>query len=252
MRRTTPAAKTDDARFPVRIKFKVPDTGLGADTDKAESWLLEHVGSGRFGVHNAPTIGGDAMAVHLLSVEDAMRFIAAHPKLKLAGGEEHRPAQRPASADDLQSAGDFVSAAVGYSLVVKDVLASHGKGGELPPLFVLPVYLLLGFATELTLKAAYLLHGGEYARILTGKGNMGHSLKSAHAHALRQGFQPVNPEGVATLVSGLHESHAGYWMRYDTAPDGNITLPLAKACVETIQNECVRLSFDHGLVARPS
>lgn len=247
MRRSTPASKTDDTKFPVRIKFKVPDTGLGADTDKAESWLLEHVGSGRFGVHNAPTIGGDAMAVHLLSVEDAMRFIASHPKLELAGGEELRPAERPASADNLKSAGDFLSNAFGYSCVVKDVMAGPNAIGEVPRgSYFTATYFLLGFGAELLLKAAYLLHGGEYARIRTGKGNIGHSLKAAHDFALAQGFEPLDPDSVTNLVMHLHESHLKHWMRYEF-PDNGSDVTTAFGCADTIIKESARLIKAHGI-----
>lgn len=84
-RRSTPAAKTDDARFPIRVKFAVPATGLGSDLDKVHVWLSENVGKGCFAVHGAPAIGGDALAVHLLNVEDAMRLVAAFEHLPLSG-----------------------------------------------------------------------------------------------------------------------------------------------------------------------
>lgn len=84
-RRSTPAAKTDDARFPIRVKFEVPPTGLGRDLDRLHDWLARNVGSGRYAVHSAPRIGGDAVAVHLFNVEDATKLVAAFRHLPLAG-----------------------------------------------------------------------------------------------------------------------------------------------------------------------
>ena len=86
-RRSTPAWKTDDARFPIRVKFEVPPTGLGRDLDNLNEWLASNVGSGRYAVHSAPRIGGDAVAVHLFNVEDARNLVAAFEHLPLAGGK---------------------------------------------------------------------------------------------------------------------------------------------------------------------
>lgn len=242
MRRTTPAAKSDDSKFPVRLKFDVPPTGLGAETDRAQDWLLANVGSGRFAVHNAPSLGSDAMAVHLLNVEDAMRFVAAHPNLELGGGEPHQRAERPAGSDDVESAGLFLGAAKGYVISVQDILGLRGDGEVVPQEYVMPIYLLLGFATELVLKAAYLLHGGDHKK-LSGRGNtIGHNLRKAHGRALALGFQPVDPEGLTRLVESLQESHQGLWMRYDTAPIGTLRFLLPRICVETISREGQHLS----------
>ena len=84
-RRSTPASKADDARFPIRVKFEVPPTGLGRDLDRLNAWLASNVGSGRYAVHSAPRIGGDAVAVHLFSIEDATKLVEAFKHLPLAG-----------------------------------------------------------------------------------------------------------------------------------------------------------------------
>lgn len=88
-RRSTPAAKTDDARFPVRIKFAVPDTGLGRDIDRVHEWLTENVGKDHFAVHSAPTIGGSAIAVHLVCVGDSQQLVDAFPQLVLANSQAY-------------------------------------------------------------------------------------------------------------------------------------------------------------------
>ncbi len=87
-RRSTPASKTDDARFPIRVKFEVPQTGLGRDLDNLNEWLASNVGSGRYAVHSAPRIGGDAVAVHLFNIGGATKLVAAFEHLSLAGGED--------------------------------------------------------------------------------------------------------------------------------------------------------------------
>ncbi len=83
-RRTTPAAKRDDDAFPVRIKLAVPPDGLGTALDAITAWLRGNLPRDAFAVHSARTIGGDAMAVHFKGIEDAGRFLAAFPSLRLA------------------------------------------------------------------------------------------------------------------------------------------------------------------------
>lgn len=83
-RRTTPAAKRDDDAFPVRIKLAVPSDGLGTTLDAIAAWLRGNLPRDAFALHSARTIGGDAMAVYFLGIEDAGRFLAAFPNVPLA------------------------------------------------------------------------------------------------------------------------------------------------------------------------
>jgi len=83
-RRSTPSAKRDDEAFPVRIKLAVPPEGLGKTLDVITAWLRAELPSDGFAVHSARTIGGDAMAVHFMGIEDAGRFLAAFPNVSLA------------------------------------------------------------------------------------------------------------------------------------------------------------------------
>lgn len=83
-RRTTPAAKRDDDAFPVRIKLAVPPDGLGTTLDAIATWLRGNLPRDAFALHSARTIGGDAMAVYFLGIEDAGRFLAAFPEVPLA------------------------------------------------------------------------------------------------------------------------------------------------------------------------
>ena len=57
-RRSTSSAVIDDLRFAIRVKFVVPDTGLGADLDRLHEWLRANVGKDRFAVHSAARRGG--------------------------------------------------------------------------------------------------------------------------------------------------------------------------------------------------
>jgi len=85
-RRTTPAAKRDDDAFPVRIKLAVPPDGLGTTLDAITAWLRGNLPREAFACHSARTIGGSAMAVYFLGIEDAARFLASFPDVPLATG----------------------------------------------------------------------------------------------------------------------------------------------------------------------
>lgn len=83
-RRFAPASKTDDLRFAVRVKFAVPDMGMGPELDRLHEWLRANIGSGNFAVHSAIRSGGSAVAVHLRKPADAVRLAKAFPQLELA------------------------------------------------------------------------------------------------------------------------------------------------------------------------
>lgn len=84
VRRSTPAAKRDDDAFPIRVKLAVPPEGLGTTLDAMHAWLGKNLPRGRWAVHSARTIGGDAMAVYFVSLGDAEQFLLAHQSAKLA------------------------------------------------------------------------------------------------------------------------------------------------------------------------
>ena len=88
VRRTAPRAKTDDAAFPVRLKFQIPPLGLGKRLDDVHRWLQTEVGVGQYAVHPAPSNGSSALALHLRGLEDARRFLAHFPDLALADGTQ--------------------------------------------------------------------------------------------------------------------------------------------------------------------
>lgn len=83
-RRSTPAAKRDDDAFPVRVKLAVPPNGLGSQLNDMHGWLRENLPTETWAVHGARTIGGSALAVYFIGIEDAGRFIEAFPQARLA------------------------------------------------------------------------------------------------------------------------------------------------------------------------
>ena len=83
-RRTSPQNKTDDTAFPVRIKVIVPERGMGQDSTKHRSWLVQHLGPGNFANHAATTIAGQATAYYFRDIQSAHDFLSAFPMLVLA------------------------------------------------------------------------------------------------------------------------------------------------------------------------
>ena len=90
-RRTAPAAQRDDDAFPIRIKLEVPPDGLGRLANEIPAWLQANLAAGSFATHSARTIGGSAMAVYFLRIEDALAFLDRHPQVDLAGTKAVQP-----------------------------------------------------------------------------------------------------------------------------------------------------------------
>ena len=85
-RRTSPQRWTDELRFPVRIRVKVPPSGLGQTLSTATRWLNEEVGSSNYANWPIDSLHGQATAFHFRTIEDAARFCAAFPMFSLADG----------------------------------------------------------------------------------------------------------------------------------------------------------------------
>lgn len=83
-RRSTPSAQRDDDAFPIRVKLAVPDDGLGKRLDEMYAWLRANLPPDFWAVHSARTIGGSAMAVYFVGIEEAARFLDAFPDSPLA------------------------------------------------------------------------------------------------------------------------------------------------------------------------
>lgn len=85
-RRTRAQQKTDDLAFPIRVKFTVPERGLGEVSTRMHQWLREQFGAGRFAVHSAQAISSAAIGVYFVSLDDARRFVDAFPMMEIADG----------------------------------------------------------------------------------------------------------------------------------------------------------------------
>lgn len=86
VRRSTPQKKTDDAAFPVRVRFAVPDGGFGMRLDDLHRWLYHEIGVGQFAVHSLSALGGDAIGVYFRDTESAQAAVRAFPDFVLADG----------------------------------------------------------------------------------------------------------------------------------------------------------------------
>jgi putative SOS response-associated peptidase YedK len=95
-RRTTPQKKTDDAAFPVRIRFAMPPRGFGNRLDDLHIWLGKEIGSGQYAVHSSPGIAMDALGVYVRDLACAQALLIAFPDLALADGIEKRTYSSPA------------------------------------------------------------------------------------------------------------------------------------------------------------
>ena len=74
----------DDAAFPIRVKLRVPDLGLGKMLVEILRWLRTEVGESNFAYHDTETLEGEALALYFRSVPDAAALLKAFPKLEIA------------------------------------------------------------------------------------------------------------------------------------------------------------------------
>lgn len=84
VKRTRAQSKTDDLAFPIRVKFIVPECGLGQAYDRIHLWLREEIGALNYADHAASTLAGNGFALHFRQIEDAARCIDAFPDIALA------------------------------------------------------------------------------------------------------------------------------------------------------------------------
>jgi len=86
VRRSTSQSRTDDRAYPIRVKIAVPVGGLGNVLIDMQNWLRDHLGTGEYAIHSAPTTVGDAAAFYFRTVDAGQRFIDAFPAAELADG----------------------------------------------------------------------------------------------------------------------------------------------------------------------
>jgi hypothetical protein len=79
-------AKRDELAFPVRVKIRVPDTGLGKMLDRMMDWLRGNVPAVDFACHSAPGLACSTAAFYFRNLETAQAFVSAFPAAELADG----------------------------------------------------------------------------------------------------------------------------------------------------------------------
>ena len=87
-RRTGPQKTKDDATFPVRVKLRIPPTGLGRRMEAVNHWLTNEVGQADHAWHSATALGSDAVALYFRDIVAASAFCVAFPDLELADGTQ--------------------------------------------------------------------------------------------------------------------------------------------------------------------
>jgi hypothetical protein len=79
-------AKRDDLAFPVRVKVRVPDGGLGKTLDRMMVWLRENLEPQTYACHSVPGVGCSTAAFYFQDLDAASAFVGAFPEASLADG----------------------------------------------------------------------------------------------------------------------------------------------------------------------
>lgn len=85
VRRSTPHYILDNRAFPIRVLI-ADRSGLGGPAlriTEARAWAAENIGRGNFACHGQGTMKLHAFGFYFRSIEDAARFLEAHPHLEL-------------------------------------------------------------------------------------------------------------------------------------------------------------------------
>lgn len=85
-RHTSPNKKQIDDAFPIRIKIKIPDDGLGNLVGEIQTWLRKNIGTERFSNQSTRGVYCHATAFYFRNLDDTQAFLAAFPALELADG----------------------------------------------------------------------------------------------------------------------------------------------------------------------
>lgn len=105
--------------------------------------------------------------------------------------------------------------------------------------------MLLAHATELFLKVAYLVNGGEPSSLGFGKGKIGHDLVSVLEAATALGFRPRDP-AIHLLAEQLNTLHTENWLRYGEKMPASSTvfMPSAEEQITLLKRLGVQLGSD--------
>ena len=79
-------AKRDDLAYPVRVRIRVPENGLGKLLDGMIDWLRENVPAADYACHSAPGLACSTAAFYFREVGIAHAFVSAFPAAELADG----------------------------------------------------------------------------------------------------------------------------------------------------------------------
>ena len=83
-RRPSPRSRADKLAFSVRVRFAVPDYGLGQQLNDLHDWLSNEIGPGGYAVHTSNALAGDGLGVYLCEPAQALAPVSAFPDLVLA------------------------------------------------------------------------------------------------------------------------------------------------------------------------
>ncbi|MEP3921141.1 SOS response-associated peptidase [Ascidiaceihabitans sp.] len=138
-RRTAPQKKTDELAFPIRLRFAIPDGGLGMRADALNHWLQYEVGPGDYAVHSSAGLAQDAFSIYLRDITGAQALVEAFPALKLADGTQScvyvSPAQSGAwQGMELFSVCNLYSMTAGQAAIRRWFDGIDDRTGNLPPL----------------------------------------------------------------------------------------------------------------------
>jgi hypothetical protein len=79
-------ARRDDLAFPVRVKVRVPDHGLGKTLDRMTVWLRENASAKGYACHSSPGVACSTAAFYFCDIDVAQKFVRSFPEAKLADG----------------------------------------------------------------------------------------------------------------------------------------------------------------------
>jgi hypothetical protein len=84
MARTQLKSKRDDMAFPVRVKVRVPQNGLGNLHGEMTHYLNTNFGPAKAALHSATVLWGQGCAFYFVDLGSAVQFFDEYPGLQLA------------------------------------------------------------------------------------------------------------------------------------------------------------------------
>jgi len=72
----SPKKKRDEQRFPIRVRFRVPEEGFGKQVDQIYSWLRLELGPDDYAWNADSLPGQDATSIYLRDAAVLVRLLA--------------------------------------------------------------------------------------------------------------------------------------------------------------------------------